>query len=134
MKRAYYWIKSVVLFLFGIVLVVWGYQVNASNSDKKKVEKAPEPSSDTEENDTTEDENEAVADQKEPTDSVSDNTKKAETPKAPEKAEEKSPEKSRKKAKKAKKVTESKKKEKEETQQKTEIESEHKAEESSATK
>lgn len=43
MQRIWYWLKSVVLFLLGIVLVVWGFQTNASNNEKKKTVKRQSP-------------------------------------------------------------------------------------------
>lgn len=36
MKKIPQWFKKTALFIFGIILIIWGYQVNASNSDKKK--------------------------------------------------------------------------------------------------
>ena len=36
MKNVSQWFKKTILFFFGIALIIWGYQVNASNSDIKK--------------------------------------------------------------------------------------------------
>lgn len=135
MRKAYYWIKSVVLFLFGIVLVVWGYQVNASSSDKKKAEKKSTPSVSEEKDSVTSDVNEEV---QIGNDSVSNNPsseKKAVS--TQEESPEQKPKKNKKKTEKSKR-TETKEEPKVENKEskatKTEIESGEKAEEASGTK
>lgn len=49
MKEIVQWIKKISLFLSGVVLVIWGYKVNASNNVKdklpEKVDKEPQTSS-----------------------------------------------------------------------------------------
>lgn len=36
MNKTWQWIKSTILFIAGIVLIVWGYQANASNNNDRK--------------------------------------------------------------------------------------------------
>lgn len=49
MKELIQWIKKVSLFLAGIILVIWGYKVNATNNakvkDSDKIEDEPQTSS-----------------------------------------------------------------------------------------
>lgn len=41
MKKIVQWVKKIGLFLTGVILVVWGYKVNAANNTKvKEAEKA----------------------------------------------------------------------------------------------
>lgn len=139
MKKAYYWIKSVVLFLFGIVLVVWGYQVNASNSDKKKVENESSPSKPEEKeqaDENTIDETETGTDSvKAAPQVISAKTQTAVSEELPAKETKKS-KKTKAKAAKAEKsaVKEAVSEKKEAKATKTEIESGEKAEEATGTK
>lgn len=38
MKDIIQWVKKVGLFLFGVVLIIWGYKANANNSEQPKVD------------------------------------------------------------------------------------------------
>lgn len=45
MNKTWHWVKSFALFIFGVVLIVWGHSVNASNKDKQSDDAASEPDS-----------------------------------------------------------------------------------------